>query len=34
VAGPLSGGLVTAVIGVIIATLWFAIPLASRRDQR
>jgi hypothetical protein len=34
VAGPLSGGLVTAVIGVIIAVLWFAIPLASRRDQR
>jgi hypothetical protein len=34
VAGPLSGGLVTAVIGVLIAALWFAIPLASRRDQR
>jgi hypothetical protein len=34
VAGPLSGGLVTAVIGVMIAALWFAIPLASRRDQR
>jgi hypothetical protein len=34
VAGPLAGGLVTAVIGVMIGALWFAIPLASRRDQR
>jgi hypothetical protein len=34
VAGPLAGGLVTAVIGVMIGALWFAIPLASRHDQR
>jgi hypothetical protein len=34
VAGPLSGGLLTAFVGVTIAALWFAIPLASRRDRR
>jgi hypothetical protein len=34
VAGPLSGGLVTAFIGVTIAALWFAVPLATRRDPR
>jgi hypothetical protein len=30
VAGPLAGGLITAVIGVIIGGLWFAVPLVSR----
>jgi hypothetical protein len=34
VAGALTGGLVTAYIGVVIAALWFVIPLATRRDQR
>jgi hypothetical protein len=34
VAGALSGGLVTALIGVVIVALWFAVPLVSRRDQR
>jgi Family of unknown function (DUF6328) len=34
VAGALAGGLMTTVIGVMIAALWFAIPLTSRRDQR
>jgi hypothetical protein len=34
VAGALSGGLVTGLIGVVIIALWFAVPLASRRDQR
>jgi hypothetical protein len=34
VAGALTGGLVTGLIGVVILALWFAVPLASRRDQR
>jgi hypothetical protein len=34
VAGALSGGLVTALIGVMIVALWFALPLVSRREQR
>jgi hypothetical protein len=31
VGGPLAGGLITAVLGVMIGGLWFAVPLASRR---
>jgi hypothetical protein len=31
VGGPLAGGLITAVIGVMIGGLWFAAPLVSRR---
>lgn len=34
VAGALAGGLLTSVIGVTIATAWFAVPLASRRDEQ
>ena len=34
VAGALAGGLLTAVIGVMIAAAWFTVPLASRRDER
>jgi MFS family permease len=33
VAGAASGWVVTALVGVVIATLWFAVPLASRRDS-
>jgi len=33
VAGVAAGAVVTALIGVMIAALWFAVPLASRRDQ-
>jgi uncharacterized membrane protein YedE/YeeE len=31
VAGPLAGGLITAVIGVAVGGLWIAVPLVSRR---
>lgn len=31
VAGALAGGLITAVLGVMIGGLWFAVPLVSRR---
>ena len=31
VGGPVAGGLITAVIGVMIVSLWFAVPLVSRR---
>lgn len=31
VAGALAGGLITAVTGVMVGALWFALPLASRR---
>ena len=34
VAGALAGGLITAVIGVMLGGLWFAVPLVSRREQR
>lgn len=34
VAGALAGGLITAVIGVMLGGLWFAVPLISRREQR
>ncbi len=34
VAGALAGGLLTAVIGAMIAIAWFTVPLASRRGQR
>ncbi len=34
VGGALAGGLITAVIGVMIGGLWFAVPLVSRREQR
>jgi hypothetical protein len=34
VAGALAGGLLTGVIGVMIAAAWFTVPLASRRDRR
>jgi hypothetical protein len=34
VAGPLAGGLLTAVIGVMIAASWLTVPLVSRRDRR
>ena len=32
VAGAASGWVVTAIVGVVIATLWFAVPLVSRRE--
>jgi hypothetical protein len=31
VAGALAGGLITAVIGIAVGGLWFAVPLVSRR---
>ena len=31
VGGPLAGGLITAVLGVMVGGLWFAVPLVSRR---
>lgn len=34
VAGALAGTLVTALVGAIIGGLWFALPLAARRDRR
>jgi Family of unknown function (DUF6328) len=34
VAGALTAGLVTALVGVMIGGLWFAVPLASRRELR
>jgi hypothetical protein len=34
VAGLPAGGLLTAVIGVMIAAAWLTLPLVSRRDQR
>jgi hypothetical protein len=33
VAGATGGGVVTAVVGVLLAALWFAVPLGSRHDQ-
>ena len=30
VGGPLAGGLITAVLGVMVGGLWFAVPLVSR----
>lgn len=32
VGGPVAGGLITAVIGVMIGGLWFGVPLVSRRS--
>ncbi len=32
VGGPLAGGLITAVLGVMVGGLWFAVPLVSRRE--
>ena len=34
VAGAVTGAVITALIAVSIMTLWFTVPLASRRDQR
>jgi Family of unknown function (DUF6328) len=34
VAGALAGGIVTAVVGVVVSGLWFAVPLVNRYDQR
>jgi Family of unknown function (DUF6328) len=34
VAGALAGALITAIVGVIISSLWFAVPLVSRYDRR
>ena len=34
VAGALAGGLITAVMGVMVGGLWFAVPLVSRYDRR
>ena len=34
VAGALAGGLITGVIGVLLGSLWFAVPLVSRYDRR
>lgn len=31
-AGAVAGGVITAVIGVLLAGLWFAVPLVSRED--
>jgi hypothetical protein len=33
VGGPLAGGLITAVLGVMVGGLWFAVPLVSRRES-
>ena len=33
VAGALAGGLITAVMGVLVGGLWFTVPLASRYDR-
>ena len=33
VAGPLPAALITAVLACAIASLWFAVPLAHRRDR-
>jgi MFS family permease len=32
-AGALAGALITVPVGVTLATLWFAVPLASRHDR-
>lgn len=34
VAGSASGYVVTAVVGIVLACLWFAVPLASRLERR
>jgi MFS family permease len=34
VAGALAGGIITAVVGVMISGLWYTAPLASRRADR
>jgi Family of unknown function (DUF6328) len=34
VAGALAGGVITAVMGVMICGLWFTVPLVSRYDRR
>jgi Family of unknown function (DUF6328) len=33
VAGALAGGVITGLLGITIVALWFAVPLASRRDH-
>jgi hypothetical protein len=33
VAGALAGGIITAVVGVMISGLWYTVPLASRADR-
>jgi Family of unknown function (DUF6328) len=33
VAGALAGGVITALLGVMIGGLWFTVPLVSRRGQ-
>ena len=34
VAGAVAGGVITAVLGLLTVGLWFAVPLASRREAR
>jgi hypothetical protein len=34
VAGAVTAGLITAVLGCMLAVLWFAVPLAQRRDRQ
>jgi len=34
VAGPVAGGIITAILGILTVGLWFAIPLATRREAR
>jgi hypothetical protein len=34
VAGALAGSLITALAGVMLSCLWFAVPLVSRREER
>lgn len=34
VAGALAGSLITAVVGVTMGSLWFAVPLVSRYERR
>lgn len=33
VAGAVSGGVITALAGVMLGSLWFAVPLASRKQR-
>ncbi len=34
VAGAVAGGVITAILGVLTSSLWFAVPLGTRRETR